>query len=257
MVKRTSLLISTILLVILPSLSHGADLSGLQPPAPYGIFSTHAAQSPQKGQAAIDLSYETILNSSFYRLGANLAYGLRDDVEVSLSASDQKEGFEDLSLGLKHRFIDKGQHGPSLAYLLTVAIDTGTKDLSTGGRYGGGIIISDRVGPVNAHFNMFYSLPADSDFEGEFRAAAGLIFAAAHNKWLLGEVFARSSHYSDAIDQFETRFGYRVLITENVYADLGLGINFKQDPADYRFMASMAFLPPWKEKKIRRIYEGI
>lgn len=241
---------------LLPGLSYGADINGLRPSSPYGIFSTMSATSPAKGHVAISGTYDTLFNSSFYRFGANLAYGVHDRVEFSLSISDQRDGFEDIALGLKHRFIDKGPNGPSLAYLVTVSLDSGSEDLSTDGRFGGGFIISQKVGPVYNHLNIMYALPGDSMFEGEFRLSTGIVFSAAHNVWLLGEMDIRSSHFSKNIDKVEARVGQRVRVADSVYFDVGLGVDFKQDPADYRLMASLSVEYPWTQKKIKRIYEG-
>jgi hypothetical protein len=254
--RRISVLAGCIVvIVLLPGFSYGIDLSGLQPPAPYGVFSSMSAQSPEKGKAALGFSYEASLQDSFSRIGSNIAFGLSDRFEVSMSASNQRSDFEDIAVGLKHRFIDKSPRGPSLAFLITSSLDTGRGALGTGGKFGGGLIISEKVGPVYAHFNIFYAVPGHSRFRGEFRSSAGIVFSAAHNVWLLSEAYVKSSHFSKQIDQFETRFGYRTLVSENIYANLGLGIDFKQDPTDYKVLASLAFQYPWKDRKIKRIYE--
>lgn len=251
----TVLSVAIFFCLFLPALSFGADINGLRPPAPYGVYSTMSANSPERGQAAISGTYETIFNSSFYRFGANIAYGLSDNMELSLSISDQRDGLEDMAFGFKHRFIDEGAHGPSLAYLVTASLATGKEEVSTEGRYGGGLIISQRVGPVYSHLNAVYTMPCDSDFKGEFKLSSGIVFSAAHNIWLLGEIVVKSSHFSENIDEVETRLGYRVRLAENVYADLGLGVDLKQDPVTYRFMASLSFQYPQEQKQIRRIYE--
>jgi hypothetical protein len=214
-----------------------------------------SAQSPQKGHAAFDFRYEASLQDSFARLSSNVAFGLSDRFEVSLNVPYQRTGFEDIAIGLKHRVIDKGPQGFSLAYLITSSLDTGRKNFSTRGRFGGGLIISEKVGPVYAHFNIFYTIPGDSHLKGEFRSSAGIVFSAAHNVWFLSEAYVRSSHFSEQIDEFEARFGYRALVSDHVYANLGLGIDFKQDPADYKVIASLSFQYPRKERKIKRIYE--
>jgi len=253
---RYALIIGSIVLLLLPAgKSYGTDLSGLQPPTPYAVFSTFTAESPEKGHLAVDISYDTLLRSSAYHVGTDMSFGIKDNLEISLSATDARGEFEDLAIGLKHRFIDKGPNGPALAYMLISTIDLGGEDVSTGGSYGGGFIMSERVGPVFAHFNLIYLVPGDSKYKGEFRASGGLVFAAAHNKWLLGEVYGRSTHYSDAVDQCEARLGYRALIAENLYADLGMGVDFLSDPADYRLMLTVAVVLPGEKKNIRRIYE--
>ncbi len=254
--RKYILMAGSILCIFLfPGLSQGVDLNGLQPPAPYGVFSTMTATSPKKGQAAISFTYDTLINSSFYRFGSNIAYGMYDRLELSLSVSEQRDGFEDIALGIKHRIIDKGADGPSVAYLVSASVDSGSTAVSTDGSFGGGIIISDRVGPVQGHTNLFYAWPLGSGLKGEFTASAGIVFSAAHNVWLLGEIYGRSSHFSKKIDQMETRLGYRVRVGDNLYANLGFGIDMKHKPANYRLMASLALLFPQEERTIERIYE--
>lgn len=252
--KRAAHTLVVFCCLLFPGLSFGADINGLRPPAPYGIFTTLSAQSPAKGEMAVSGTYETLFSSSFYRFGANLVYGIRDRVELSMSVSEQRDGFEDIAFGLKHRFIDKGADGPSLAYVVTGSIDTGSEDVSTDGRFGGGFIISQKVGPVLNHINIMYAVPGDSSLDGELRLSTGIVFSAAHNLWLLGELDVRSSHFADNIDSFETKLGYRVRLVEKVYLDLGLGVDLKKDPAEYRFMTALSFGYPFK-KKIKHIYE--
>jgi len=254
--KSAALAVFAIIFLFSPGISYGADINGLRPSAPYGIFSTLSATSPPKGHVVMSGTYEALLNSSFYRFGANFAYGISNNVELSMSVSDQREGFEDIALGIKHRFIDMGTDGPSVAYLVTASLDTGSEDVSTDGRVGGGLILTQRVGPVYSHFNIMYAWPMDSSYEGELRLSTGFVFAEAHNVWLLGEFDLRSSHFSRDIDRVEAKIGQRARIAEGVYFDLGLGVDFKQEPTDYRLMASLSFEYPREEKKIKRIYEG-
>ncbi|MGD2079799.1 MAG: hypothetical protein PVG55_03495 [Nitrospirota bacterium] len=252
--KRAACAFVILCCLLVPGLSFGADINGLRPPAPFGIFTTLSAQSPARGETAFSGTYEALFSSSFYRFGANLAYGLRDNVELSMSVSEQRDGFEDIAFGLKHRFIDKGSDGLSLAYLVTGSLSTGNDDVGTDGRIGGGFIMSQKVGPVFSHTNIMYAVPGDSSLEGELRLSTGIVFSAAHNLWLLGEMDVKSSHFADNIDIFETKLGYRVRVVEKVYIDVGLGVDLKRDPVEYRFMTALSFGYPFRQK-VKHIYE--
>lgn len=237
---------------------YGADLSGLQPPAPYGVFSTMSASSPPRGTAAIALSAERSGEPNFWRLSTHLAYGITDSVEFSASipyVDNTNSGLEDIAFGVKHRFFDEGKYGPSIAYLFTFSVASGVDELSTEGRAGGGIILSKRVGPVNGHANLFYTLPFDSALKDELRFSAGIDFSASHDFRILGELFGRSSHFSDEVDQLEARFGYRFIIGEDTFTTLGVGFDIKDRDPEYRIMASLTLLFPREKKTIKKVYE--
>ncbi|MEJ2313638.1 MAG: hypothetical protein P8Y85_02440 [Nitrospirota bacterium] len=252
--KRAACALVILCCLLIPGLSFGADVYGLRPSAPFGVFTTLSAQSPAKGEMAFSGTYETIFNSPFYRFGGNFSYGLLDRVELSLSVSEQEDGFEDIALGVKHRFIDEGATGLSLAYFVTASLDTGDNAVSTDGRFGGGLIMSKKIGPVFSHTNIMYAVPGDSDLYSEIGFSTGLVFSAAHNLWLLGELDVRSSHFSNEIDVFEPKLGYRVRVVENLYIDLGVGVDLKGDPAEYRFMTALSFGYPFR-REVQRIYE--
>ena len=232
----------------------GADLGGLQPSAPYGVFSTLTATSPPKGRIVASVNYENTINDEFYRFGTNVAVGLTDNLEFSISLADQA-GLEDYTFGLKHRIIDESEQALSLAYVLTASLASGTPGISTNGRWGGGLVVSKRVGPVYGHANLFFAKPGKAANKDEVRFSAGFVFSAAHNLWLMGELFGRSSHYSNDIDQVETRIGYRMLIGENLYASIGGGVDLWASTPRYRLMASLSFILPSQGSRTRKMYE--
>jgi hypothetical protein len=217
-----------------------------------------SASSPPKGKAAFALSAERSGEPNFWRYSTHLAYGITDSVEFSASipyVDNSTSGLEDIAFGVKHRFFDEGKYGPSLAYLFTFSVASGVDDLSTGGRAGGGLILSKRVGPVNGHANLFYALPFDSAFKDEMRFSAGIDFSAAHDFQILGELYGRSSHFSDELDQLEARFGYRFMIGEQTFTTLGAGFDIKDQSPEYRIIASLTWIFPREKKTIMRIYE--
>jgi hypothetical protein len=240
--------------------SYGFEVKGLQPVDPYGIFSTFSAESLEKGKVSLAGGAEISIDPDFYRFIFKTAYGITDNLEINLTVpyilgSDTPDGFEDTAFGLKHRFFEEGKYGPSLAYILTASMPSGREHLTTDGRYGMGIIISKRVGPVNGHLNFFYIKPGTGRYEEEVTFLAGLDFAAAHNLKLLAELQCRKSHFSDKIDSVEGRIGYRFQTTDYIYTTFGAGFDFKNRSPETRMLFTVTFLSPQEKKKIKKIYE--
>lgn len=246
--------------MVFPGYTYGFDMKGLQPLAPYGVFSTFSAESIKKGASGIGLGIERSRQPDFYRLTAQFSYGITDYIEFDLTAPyvmqwhNTVNGFEDIAIGFKHRFFDEGRYGPSIAYLLSASMPTGEDDFSSEGNIGGGIIISKRVGPVNGHVNIFYYRPFTNRLRDDITFAAGLDFSAANNFKILGELYAKKS-YSGKLDRLELRFGYRIYTTEDIITTIGAGFDIKNRSPEYRLFLSLTYLFPSEEKKIRKIYE--
>lgn len=257
MKKYFSLLFLSILLF--KGYSYGFDLKGLQPLAPNGVFSTFSTESLGKGTSGIGIEIEKSHKPDFYRLTSHLAYGISDNVELDVTIpyvaqwENSANGFEDIALGLKHRFFDEGKYGPSIAYLLTLSLPSGGDEFSTEGSIGGGIIVSKRVGPVKGHVNIFYSRPGTSRFKDDITFAAGIDFSAAHNFKILGELYGKKS-YSGSLDRLEARFGYRIMTTENLFTTVGVGFNIKNRSPEYRLMVSLTYLF-LSGDRARKVYE--
>jgi len=255
-------LLPVILIIFLPyTNSYGFDVTGLQPTAPYGVFSTFSAESLHRGQIALSADAEILFEPDFYRFLVKTAYGITNTIEFNMTIpyvhrwADRVDGFEDVALGLKHRFIDEGKYGPSIAYILNASIPSGRDEFSTDGRFGGGLIISKRVGPVKGHLNFFYEEPGKKNFEKEFILGAGLDFAAAHNVNLLVELYSKKSHDSKKLDSVEARFGYRIKAAEMIYTTIGGEFDLVHTDPSYRVMFSVTFISPHKKKAIRKVYE--
>lgn len=250
-----------IFILLLPcGYSYGSDIKGLQPVDPYGVFSTFSAESLSKGKAAFATGAEISIDPDFYRFIFKTAYGITENLELNLTipyafGNDTTDGFEDIALGLKHRFFDEGKYGPSLAYILNASIPSGRNQLSTDGRFGIGLIVSKRVGPVNGHINLFYEKPGTHKLDEEVSFLAGLDFAAAHNFKFLAELSCKKSHDSEKIDSIESRFGYRFKTTDYMYTTFGVGFDLKNRNPETRVIFTVTFLSPKEKKKIKKIYE--
>ena len=240
--------------------TYGFDVKGLQPVDPYGVFTTFSAESLPKGKVAVSAGAEVSIDPDYYRAIAKTAFGLTDTFELMMTipydfGNDMRDGYEDIAIGIKHRFFDEGKYGPSLAYILNASLRTGAEHLTTDGRYGIGLIVSKKVGPVNGHLNFFYEEPGRKSLYEELSFLAGLDFAAAHNFKFLAELYCRKSHESEKIDLVEARMGYRVKTADMIYTTFGVGFDLKNRTPESRVMFSVTFLAPKEKKKIQKIYE--
>ncbi|MEW6215011.1 MAG: transporter [Nitrospirota bacterium] len=263
--KRYFLLFILIILMFLSLYknSHGYDfdITGLQPVAPYGVFSTFSTESLSKGKVALSAGAEISKEPDFYRFLFKTAYGVTDNIEFNMTIpyiynwANSMDGLEDIALGFKHRFFDEGKYGPSMAYILNGSISSGRDEFSTDGRFGVGLIVSKKVGPFNGHANLFYEKPWTGRLDEEVSFATGLDFAAAHNFKILAELYFRKSHYSTEFDSIEGRVGYRIKTTDMIYTTFGAGFDLKNRSPEYRIMFSVTFLTPQEKKEIKKVYE--
>jgi len=240
--------------------TYGFDVKGLQPVDPYGVFTTFSAESLPKGKVAVSAGAEVLIDPDYYRTILKTAFGLTDTYELMMTipydfGNDIRDGYEDVAIGIKHRFFDEGKYGPSLAYILNASLRTGAEHLTTDGRYGIGLIVSKKVGPVNGHLNFFYEEPGRKSLYEELSFLAGLDFAAAHNFKFLAELYCRKSHESEKVDLAELRMGYRVMTADLIYTTFGVGFDLKNRDPETRVMFSVTFLSPKEKKKIQKIYE--
>jgi hypothetical protein len=240
--------------------SYGFEISGLQPLAPNGIFSTFSTSSLPKRHFAVSTDVELSFEPNFARFFLKGAYGITDTVQLSMNipyihGSDYPDGFEDIALGVQHRFFDEGKYGPSLAYILTASFDSGVDAFTTGGRVGVGLLLSKKVGPVKGHANIFFVMPGKGDLDNEVAFFAGLDFAATHNIKLLAELYSKTSFKTGKVESVEGRFGYRIKTADALYTTLGVGFDFKNRNPEARLMFSVTYVPPLKKKAIQKIYE--
>lgn len=252
---------SLIIIACVPGVSAAFDMIGLQPATPNGVFSTFSTYSLPRQGTAIDVGAERSREPDFYRFSLRGAYGLTEGVELSFTLPyvyhfhDRNDGFEDMSVGIKHRFYDEGKYGPSLAYLITASVASGNSRFSTDGSYGLGFVMSKRIGPVMGHANLIFRKPGESRLRDEITLSGGIEFAAAHNFDLLGEILARRGFYSKNYDQVEARVGYRLRTTDAIYTTLGVGFDMKNRTPEYRILLLVGIVSPAEKKRVTRIYE--
>ena len=257
--KRTFLFL--LLLLALSEKLYAFDISGLQPLAPHGVFSSFSAESLQKNKSSVEISFESSKGPDFYRSSFKTAYGITDKLEFNLTVPyvfdyfDEKNGLEDIAAGIKYRFYDEGKYGPSVAYLINASIPSGDNEFSSDGRVGAGIIVSKRIGPFKGHLNIFYEKPGDSSLKDEISLLGGIEFSAAHNFKILSEMIVKTSQYPQEHNQTEARFGYRIKTTDYIYTTLGVGLEIRRISPEYRIFISVNLTTPDEKKKIKKFIE--
>ena len=240
--------------------SYGFELSGLQPLAPNGIFSTFSTSSLPKGSVSFSTDVEVSIEPNFFKFFLKGAYGITDAIQFSMNVphivgSDYPDGFEDIALGIQHRFFREGKYGPSVAYILTASLPTGIHEFTTDGRFGVGLLLSKKIGPVKGHANLFFVMPGKAELDNEVALFAGLDFAATHNFNILAELYSKTSYKTGKVESVEGRFGYRLKTTDSIYTTVGVGYDFKNRNPETRIMFSVTFMQLSKKKEIKRIYE--
>lgn len=227
------------------------DMSGYRPAPPFGVLSTASADTPEKMQSAVAFSVEKVGNPDYYRYSTQLAMGVTRNIEFGINfpyvEEENDEGVEDITFSVKHRFFEEGRYGPSAAYILLASKASNNESYSTGGAYGGGLVASKRIGPLQVHINMIYTAPEDEAFEDEIRSSLGFVFAADHNFSLLAEIIARKSYESNSVDKTEARMGYRFLYGNRIYSTLAFGLGLDDAGPDYRIVLSISLLFPKKQ----------
>jgi hypothetical protein len=257
--KRTFLFV--LLFLSISERLYAFDISGIQPLAPHGVFSTFSAESLQKNKSSVEIVAERSREPDFYRLTAKAAYGLNDRLEFNLTVpyvyhfTDKKNGLEDIAVGFKYRFYDEGKYGPSLACLINASIPSGDDEISTDGAVGIGLIVSKRVGPFNGHLNFFYERPGSASLRDEISLLGGVEFSAAHNFKILSEIILKKTYYSHDNNQIEARFGYRIKTTDYIYTTFGAGLGINNGSPEYRIFLSVNFTTPDEKKKIKKFIE--
>ncbi|MCI4625795.1 MAG: hypothetical protein L3V56_07515 [Candidatus Magnetoovum sp. WYHC-5] len=261
--KETKVLIFLffILLLVYPATSSGFDVKGSQPSQPNGVFSTFSTGNSGKGVVSLGFEFEQSLDPSYFRISATSSYAFTDYVELSITSpymlKKYDNGFEDIHFSLKHKFMDEGLYTPSLAYLLSGSPDVEFKRDSLGGRVGGGLILTKKIGPFKTHTNLFFFEPADSKLKAEYDVLLGVDFPATHSVNVLTELVTTKSHFSSNIDHIEGRLGYRYRPVNFFYTTLGVGYEFKQRSPEFRFFLSLTFIYPKKEDERPRIFEYV
>lgn len=232
------------------------DIKGLQPLPPYGVFSTFSAETLKQNQIGIGIGFEKSSEPNFNRAIFQLAYGLHDKFEFNLTTpyifhvKDGSSGFEDFSMGVKHRLIGESKYSPGFAYILMVSANSGKQEFSTGGSFGVGLILTKKVGPFKGHLNFIYNKPEESSLKDQYLLNFGSELAVTHNSKVLAEITGRKNYFRNKLDLLEWRLGYRIKTADNVYTTIGTGFDIKNRTPDYRLLFSIGIILPKQERII-------
>ena len=257
--KKLAFVLGIVNLLIFSANSYGFDNIGLIPVQPNGVFSTLSAYTIGEQKTGVMVSVDRSIEPNFYRFSLALEYGTSENTEVLanfpfVTGYNGLEGLDDISFGFKHKIIDEKRFGPTISYLIGFSAP-GRDVFSSEGNFGGGIILSKRVGPFQGSINLFYYKPTKATLEDMFETRIGFDLAAGHNFDILSELFIRKGHFSESIEQIEGRIGYRVKTAKNSRALLGLGYDFKNRTPEWRLFFSISFIFPEEVNEIKRIYE--
>ncbi len=249
------------LLLFFPALAFaGFDMKGLQPLPPFGVFSTLSAESLKRNEIGMGLGIEKSAEPNFSRTYLQIAYGLHNRLEFNITLPyifnfHNGSGFEDFTMGVKHRLRGESKYLPSLAYILMVSPNSGKNEFSTEGSIGGGLILTKKVGPFKGHMNFLYTKPGDSNLKDQYLLNIGSELAITHNSKILAEIAGRKNYTKNKLDLLEWRLGYRVATTDNTYTTIGAGFDIKNRTPDYRLMFSISIILPKEKKTVHTIYE--
>ncbi len=260
MKNRLSLFI-TLLPFLLFSHAEAFDVKGLQPVAPFGVFSTFSAESLKQNEVAFNMELERSVGPNFYRTTLKGAYGLHDSFEILFSLpyvfvnQNGGDGMEDPSFGVIHRLVDETDYLPAFAYLLTVSASSDVESISTNGRVGGGLLFTKKVGPFKGHLNLLYIVPQRHELNNEYDINIGSELAITHSTKILAELVGRKDFFKNKLDFLEWRLGCRISNGNNVFTTLGAGFNIENRSPDLRLLFSVGVVLPFQKAKIQRIYE--
>ncbi|MDX9714537.1 MAG: hypothetical protein RBT37_03810 [Dissulfurispiraceae bacterium] len=237
------------------------EVKGLQPLAPYGVFSTFSAETIDYKKFNVGLNFEKIQDPNYYRTSIQFAYGLTKDIELSAalpfvwSWEDNINGTEDIAFGLKHRIYKGSSVLPSVAYLLTVSGNSGRDDFSTEGRIGGGLIMSKKIGPFKGHMNFLYFKPGNKNLHEEYSLNIGTELSVSNRSVVLAELIGKKEFDKNRINMIEWRLGLRTKAADNIFTTIGAGFDIKDRTPDLRIMFSVNFILPSEKNRIERVVE--
>ena len=143
--RRLVFLIALLSFLPLPASALAMDMSGYQPAAPFGVFSTASADTPEPMQSAVAFSIEKVGGPDFFRYSTQLALGLTKTIELGINMpyidDSLEEGMEDITFSIKHRVFEEGRYAPSAAYILMGSKSSNNEVYSTKGGAGGGLVV--------------------------------------------------------------------------------------------------------------------
>lgn len=235
-------------IVLLSLPAYCFELKGLQPVQPHGGFSGFSASTSGKGVFSAGIDLEKSIDVGYFRTTAKVGYGITSAMDLLLSFpyifdwEESLDGAEDFNIGIKQNFFRENKYGPSVAYLLKVALDTGRREFTSEGSAGAGLIISKKLGPFNAHLNFIYTEPFDGDFDEKIEFIFSVALRASHDFDIIAELYAVDTFFNNEFDSFEGRLGYRIKTADNIYTVLGAGHDFKNADPQFRLLVSFNFV---------------
>ncbi len=222
-----------------------------EPFAPYGLFDVFSAETLSERESAHSLKMERSIEPDYYRFIVQYALGITDKIEFSILfpyvISDPVDGIDDISIDLKYRFLNEGRHGPSVTSIFYITPPSGKESLTSEGKFGTGVFITKKVGPVTGHLNVIYTKPSTARLKDEIVLSGGFDFRASHAFDIIGEIYSRKPYTGDSFDLIEGRFGYRLRTTESIYTTVGIGTDFKMRTPEYRIFFAVTFISGRKE----------
>lgn len=199
-----------------------------------------------------------------YRSGAKarylpeleLTYGVFKGLELSGNirridrhspGEDPLEGFEDLHLSAKYRFLNETQNVPAVAVNFDLRLPTASRSdgLSPGGSDEDFNLIGTRhFGPLEASMNFGYTLVHKSRGEALKNIIHGgvAIDWPFHTRWeLVTEVYGSSRRAGDAPNEAAFLFGFRLHLMTGLVLDAGMGRSLRHSGNQLRGTAGLTW----------------
>jgi hypothetical protein len=178
--------------------------------------------------------------------GGNFAYGVLDGLEIgagirrvnkNAKGSSPTEGFEDLHLHTKYRFLAEDDLSPAVALSFDLRLPTANrrKGFSPGKTDETFLIIATKTWtPLTFHLNSGYSIVGHSienKLKNRIRGGAAVEWQV-HPDWtLVGEISAISREFRGAPNIAEFQAGLKYLLTPAVVLDSAIGRSLRSSGA--------------------------
>ncbi len=182
---------------------------------------------------SIDMQIDRPLKPSYWSWRLGLSYGLLSTTEFMVNVPyafdyDDQNGFQDITLALKQVLVYEKRYNPSVSLIVSHSFE-GKEGISTGGAYGGGVLVTKKLGPFVGNINFLYFHPVEKSFEDEYQVRIGGNISVSHDFRTIVDVLVKKSFYANEIDHVQTRIGYAVSLSPVVTGYGGFGYDLKED----------------------------
>lgn len=244
-----------------------AEAWGHKPVGDTGIFTVIGTRTLPQGAFGAGLGWygstaiteadgDDLDQNTFY---VPLAYGIRDNLQIEANvpftfweadkSRTNEAGLDDLTVGVRYRFLDEAAGRPGLGVLGFVAAPTASKDKGIGTKkadYGAKFLLTKSLGTVETNMNVGYTVvgePSEFKRNNEVTYGVGLAFPAGGKLQGLAEVAGNSDRNPDHASsrQIEGRAGLRY-VTDKVVAHFGASLGLTSSSPDWGLTAGVAFL---------------